>query len=467
MSYVETGRLNRSVIEKDIAISWYKCKLQNMHPDDPLKKNNDKAARTFEDRFMRFIDSIIPVSYQYVLSNKQMQKCSFRTEDQLLNDINQIDDLFIGTNAGYISLKSGMVHGLSLHEHYLNAMSIYYEVAVPIHEDDQCVGVISLFSQNKINEYDVNRIVESLKVYNRNENLAIATISEIDSVDMINELGSLFVLTKDAFENLKKQVDKAIASRMPIMIIGDRGTGRTTLALYLSIQKHKIPCLINYSEIHKSYQKQYTESMLSQNDTIIFDNIEHANRETIALLTVYTDYILDTNRRIETSKYRCLNMIMTTVNRDINSSVNYPNSKQVRTLIDKLKFMTVNLVNTGVFQDDINMMCHKFLEKNELTCADSEWFKYKRICNRNSFKEIQASIDNATIDDENRCILRFNSADQNHLDQIMSLDENEKKHIIKVYNDYDKNMTATAEILKIGRSTLYRKMQKYQIETKD
>jgi len=46
----------------------------------------------------------------------------------------------------------------------------------------------------------------------------------------------------------------------------------------------------------------------------------------------------------------------------------------------------------------------------------------------------------------------------------MTMEEIEKRHIINTLKKYDGNKTKTAEILGIGLTTLYRKLQTYGIE---
>ena len=50
------------------------------------------------------------------------------------------------------------------------------------------------------------------------------------------------------------------------------------------------------------------------------------------------------------------------------------------------------------------------------------------------------------------------------LENLPSLDAIEKKAIINTIKKTDYNLSKAAQILKIGRSTLYRKMEKYNIK---
>ena len=49
---------------------------------------------------------------------------------------------------------------------------------------------------------------------------------------------------------------------------------------------------------------------------------------------------------------------------------------------------------------------------------------------------------------------------------IESLDELEKKHISKILNKYDWNISHSAKVLKIDRVTLYNKIKKHKLGSK-
>ena len=56
---------------------------------------------------------------------------------------------------------------------------------------------------------------------------------------------------------------------------------------------------------------------------------------------------------------------------------------------------------------------------------------------------------------------------QENIDNVytnISLELMEKQHIIKILKDVKGNMTLAANILEIGRNTLYRKIEKYAID---
>ena len=462
LSYIDTGRLNRNLISKEVAISWYKCRLQNMLPDDTFKDSVSKGISHFDDKFIRFIDSIIPQMYQYILANDKLIKCSERAVDDVIKSIVSVDDLCIGTNAAYISLKTSNIQSVNYHEHYLNRLSEYNEVALPIHVDEKPVAVLSLFSKDKINEYDIIKIKDALLRYQQNENFQVeldySKNQDKDRIDLID----YFVLPSLQMSALDEIVQKLIKSKLPIMIIGAEGTGKTTLSLLISLKKGKVPFIINYSEVPLRMQKDFTEKVLSQYDTVVLDNIEYCNRETISLLTVYSERQLEKKVVVDDSVMRDSSIIMTTGYKYKENAFYVKNRKVLSSLIEKMKFSTVNLVNTDVYHEDHKQLMSDMLNKNRLKCQDNELIKLARVCTENSFKEIQRRIDLASIDLEENIIIGISEPVER---KIKSLDACEKEHILETLKYCEGNMTTAAEILGIGRATLYRKLQKYQNET--
>lgn len=463
LSYIETGRLNRNLVSKEIAISWYKCRLQNMLPDDPFKELVTNGITHFEDKFLRFIDSIVPQMYQYVLVNDKLFKCFERTSDPILKSIVSVDDLCIGTNAAYISLKTSNSQSVIYHEHYLNALSDYNETAIPIKVGEKPIAVISLFSKDIISEYDIIKIKDALIKYQQNDTFRVekkkTNIYDGESI----KLNDYFTLPDHELTSLEQNVQKLIKVKLPILVVGSEGTGKTTLSMLICLKKEKVPFILNYAEVPLMMQKNLTETVLSQYETVVFDNIEYCNRETLALLSVYSDRILDNKSKSDANNLKVFNMILTTGYNYSNNSHIMKNSKALSSLIEKMKFSTVNLVNTDVYNDDYKEMLRDMLRKNRLKCRESDFIKLMQVSQKRTFKEIQHSIDQASVDLEENLIVGLSDPNEN---RIKSLETYEREHIVETLKYCEGNMTTAAEILGIGRATLYRKLQKYQNETK-
>jgi len=463
--YIETGRLNRNLINKEVAISWYKCKLQNIKLEDPIKTTGMKINNYFDSKFISFIDSIVPLNYQYILVNINLHKCSSRLDDSLLIQMDSIDDLAIGTNGGYLTYKTLTNQTVSLDEHYLDCLSIYHSSGILINNHDKLQGILMLLSETKPNEYDLVRVREKLMNYNNREDVDVLNRNSELSRDTQIELSSIFAYPDSYFEIFKKTIEKLEQSTLPILIKGDKGSGKSTLGLYFALKKGANYLNLNLVDIIKEHQKAIIYSALSQNETVIIDNLQDISHEALMLLTVYNDEAIALITKEKSSKYKCLNLILSIDYTNFLTIKNTSKGKQIDKLINKLIVNTVNLVNLCTFCDEPTLI-DAILHRNHIKGNDVVKAKLKYLSTKLNFKEIQNSIEisivKGNLDDDNMLI----DIPVEIKETIETLEEYEKNYVLNVYHMLNKNMTATSDALNIGRSTLYRKLEKYQNDTK-
>lgn len=463
--YIETGRLNRNLINKEVAISWYKCKLQNIKLEDSIKVTGMIINNYFDNKFISFIDSIVPMNYQYILVNINLQKCSSRIDDPMLINMDSIDDLAIGTNGGYITYKTLSNQTISLDEHYLDCLTLYHTSGIMINNNDKLQGVLMLLSEIKPNEYDLIRIKEKLMNYNNRVDVDVLNRNSDLNRDTHIELSDFFAYPGDYFQLFEKTIEKLQQGTLPILIKGDKGSGKSTLGLYFALKKGINYLNLNLNDITKEHQKTAINNALFQNETVIVDNLQEISYDALALLTVYNDEIIAYITKEKSSKYKCLNLILTIDYTTFLTIKNTSKGKLIDKLTSKLIVSTVNLVNTDVFHDDPTLI-EAILHRNHIKGNDIVKTKLKYLSTKVSFKEIQNSIEISIVKgnlDSNNMLFDIPVEIQ---EKIETLEEYEKKYVLNVYHMLDKNMTATSDALNIGRSTLYRKLEKYQNDTK-
>ncbi len=465
-TYIKTGRLNRNIISKEISISWYKCKLQNVNPRDAIKHTGEKPSINFEAKFITYIDSIVPQYFDYILVNMSLQKCSSRMQLTHLDEMDTIDDLAIGTNGGYLAYKTQYNQLVSLDEHYLECLSGYYSYGIIVSNRERILGVLMLLSSDKPNEYDIVKIKDKLMQYNDKAE----PLSYVTSGDDIpeKEVKHFFAYPDSYMKEFELIVSKISDNALPLLIRGDQGSGKSTLARFMAEKENSLPYTISLSDTPKIMQKQYIEYGLSQFETVIIESIENAEAEVLGLLTVYTEELLTGKYREKDSIRRCSNLIMTTAYTDFigeKKALSEQKIKQLTKFTNKLKLNTVNLVNTTAFISQMDVLVEVILIKNGVSASDTFKTKLSDYIRNHTFKEVQhmieISIDRAQFDDSDLLV----NFPVSITDTILDLETYEKEYILRIYKLLDNNMTATAGILNIGRSTLYRKLEKYQNET--
>lgn len=149
-------------------------------------------------------------------------------------------------------------------------------------------------------------------------------------------------------------------------------------------------------------------------------------------------------------------------------------------------YFRINVINLHLpplreRKDDILLLAHYFLniyaEKfkkpiREITGAASQCLQeYSwpgNIRELENAMEMVINLTNDIVDREHlpkRITKMVNINSEPHKDQtILSMEELEKKQLIKALKAYDGNISQAAKVLNIGRTTIYRKIKKYNIK---
>lgn len=454
--YVETGRLNRNVISKEISISWYKCKLQNLSPDMHLKSCGHHPDRSFEEQFEKYIESIVPDPYQYVLANHRLETVSSRLIDQDLLNMDTIDDLYIGTNGGYIAYKTDQTYTVSEDEHYLDLFNQYFTTGILIKKASNIIGILMLISEEMPTAYALNNL--SLKINAFNDK----SLQILKSNHSMKYLLSDFLIYPDAYlSTIKEQIEKIELSSHPILIEGSLGSGKTSLAWYLGL-KNCIPVTLSLKELPKSLHKQVIETALYQNDTVIIEDLHVTTDESIGLLIAYTEEKYKEKNTQNSFKYKCKSLILTMVNTNFDIT-KYAQCWQ--NLMSRLNLRRIVLKNLSEFPLDTHTIVTQFIKRTNLDATDVYVEKLVHQIKNETFSALNEAINLSQSFIVNQAQPILDYLPSNEQSQLQTLEQNEKTYLLKIYHLMDQNVTATAEVLNIGRATLYRKLEKYHNET--
>lgn len=448
IQYIKTGRLNQNVVSKEIAISWYKCKLQNMEITDSIKLSKHDVNNQFSSAFMNYIDSIVSEAFQYVLANTKLQVCKSRVYDSKLSMINSIDDLLIGTNGGYNASKNHRVQIVSKDEHYLDDLTNYYSIGIPIIVEEKYKGTLMILSDQMPSEYEIANIKEKLVRYYSKDTFHVTEDNKNDLKPSSITLDMLFTYPTDYWTSFKLQLDNLTKSLLPRVIIGSEGCGKTTLAWYLGMERGK-PYYIDMQLLHPLLQQEVLENALYHNDTVIVDNIEYCSKQCATLLTVYTDKIIESIKKNDSSKFKCSNLYLTTAYSTLTKEKKEESHKIISTLIDKLRISSLHMVNLNNFDDQYAEIVENMISRNHNNMQISKDLLKSRYTTFKALVQAMSSFGTSS----------------HQMNAILSLEAYEKAYIMKVYNELNGNVTLASEVLGIGRSTLYRKLEKYQNET--
>lgn len=102
------------------------------------------------------------------------------------------------------------------------------------------------------------------------------------------------------------------------------------------------------------------------------------------------------------------------------------------------------------------------LKKYPCIVSESEKVQLANLTRKMSFSQVIRMINNLVVLDSSNDQFRLNSHKLTPKIKFETLESHEKEYILTVFNQLDCNVQLTAEALEIGRSTLYRKLEKYQ-----
>ncbi len=458
--FIESGRLNRNVVRDDISISWYKCRLSQLSIDhDVIICQNNKKAKTInklDPGFIDYLDSIISVSYDFVIADQNHSVIYQRKDNQFIKSITCIEELCIGTNAGALALKMGNDQIVMKHEHYLNLWSELFSFGIPIREEDDMIGVIMLVADFQPTEMDVTVLKEKLKKFEKRRTKTV----EVEMKELNFE--DYFVYPEKYKDSFIQSLNRLSVINTPVMIMGERGSGKTTLIWYLCLTNGLSPYFINGNNIPRTIETEIIRKALYQYDTVVIENFEALSSENKQLLTAYTEEKIISKTSEKFCNYSAHNIILTT---------DYISEEQCDKidlkLMSRFSVNTLKLKNLDTFKQDFESILNKMLDRYELRITDDAAEVLARSNEIKTFRDLSEYIESLkTKHKENRSVdvadLIYKKETHMH-----SLEEQEKRYVGYVYERMENNISATAEVLKIGRSTLYRKLEKYHIDTMD
>ena len=297
-------------------------------------------------------------------------------------------------------------------------------------------------------------------------------------------------------ENFMKVMDyakKIAESKSTIFITGESGTGKEVFAQaihnygirrdepFIAVNCGAIPRTLVESELFGYEDGAFTGAKkggnagkfeIADGGTIFLDEIgEMPTDMQIKLLRVIQE---STITRIGSSKQIPIDVrIMAATNKDIKHEIERGNFR--KDLYYRLNVLPLNLPSLRERRDDIPELVNYYMEKtskmlNKRIVDISEAYM-KNLVDYDwpgNVRELENVIELIV----NCEAIQLNFSDKVAEVQINSVNFNtgtnlemmEKQHITKVIKDVNGNITLAANILEIGRNTLYRKIEKYNID---
>lgn len=430
--YLKKGSMKRTNLRKEIANAWIRYTLLKNKKLDidqkltskflylkKLKLEIDELLNKFNYNIYLILNSKKVFYFKYTEKNK-----FFSTGGEISSKINKDFTVF----------KS---------EHLSNEYSTKFTHGFVIKRNKKNLGIIGIEGEfEDFSKKNIEKIKEKIDKFDYQKNNK-----------KINKKNNYYINFKEKKYQLKNK-------KMPLFLIGENGTGKEKYISYLKklkfkdYKRKKINCFFDFDF--------ETINNIKVKTLLVFKNICYLNYESQRKLLKIIDSKLVNNSRTKDSNHSNIYIIcesnlglknieneellnkklltrLTTNKITFNGLTNYP--------IEKIINWIENDTNKMIDQNTKNLIS-KINWKNNFYDLN----KLINYINENVFSEV------VSIKDLPKFILPEKT-------DISSIKSSEKRLIKRTLKHFDSNIKLSAKSLDISRSTLYRKIKTYDIET--
>lgn len=303
-------------------------------------------------------------------------------------------------------------------------------------------------------------------------------------------------------QKILELVKKVASSNVTVLITGESGTGKSLIAKaihynsprrdkpFIEISCGSIPDTLLESELFGHTKGSFTGAInekpgrfeLADGGTIFLDEIDVAKPLLqVKLLRVLQDKKFE---RLGGLKSITTNVrIIVATNSNLKNEIRKGNFRQ--DLYYRINVMSIHIPPLRERRSDIKLLANHFLykysikyKKKDLYISDEIMHKLQKYSWPGNVRELENAIQRAVVTASGKYI---NVSDMNFVDNEYlqkpdgigafslkkAMEKPEKEFIERTLKDFNWNKNKTAEVLKLNRTTLYKKMKKYGLLSKN
>jgi len=294
----------------------------------------------------------------------------------------------------------------------------------------------------------------------------------------------------EAMIKVLKEVGRVAQSSSPVIITGESGTGKELIAkaIHSNSQRKFFPLVSVHcgalteslleSELFGHEKGAFTGAMfnrkgrfeMADGGTIFLDEIATISPkmqiELLRVLETKTFVRVGGNKEI-TSDFR----VICATNKDLNAMVK--NGTFREDLFYRLNVVNIKIPPLRERIEDIPMLVDHFIRiyctsmsRNFMHVDPAVLKRLERHDFPGNIRELENMIERAIVVGNEKEIRLKDLPFEKDLtsNSIESLDDLEKKHILRILNKYDWNISRSSKALKVDRVTLYNKIKKYDLK---
>lgn len=341
------------------------------------------------------------------------------------------------------------------------------------------------------NEKLLATLRSALKLRKSNRTVDDLRKREVDMKSELNRDERMIIGASPAMLKIQDLVKKVARTDANIIITGENGTGKEMIAkeihmlsdrskeLLVAVDLGSMSETLFESEMFGHAKGSFTNAfetrigkiMLANKGTLLLDEIGNLplNLQSKLLNVLQNRVVVPVgSNREQPVDIR----LISTTNKNLLQMIQEQTFRQ--DLLYRVNTIQIELPPLRERIEDIEILANFFISKYGL--------KYKKECLKleplaidrlksyswpGNIRELQHTIEKAVILCDGNTIstgdLYLNLANQVQSDESITLDEIEKRYILKEYKKNSQNLTLVAQNLGISRTTLYKKMKKYGI----
>jgi len=328
----------------------------------------------------------------------------------------------------------------------------------------------------------IRNAVTQITLKAENINLKYKISSLVDVEDIIGE--------SEALKNVLREVESVAKSDSSIIICGESGTGKELIARAIhSNSSRKFFPLVS---VHcGALTESILESELFGHEKGAFTGATFNRKGRFEMAdggTIFLDEISTISPKMQIELLRVLESktfirvggvkeirsdfrVISATNRDLMSMVN--NGTFREDLYYRLNVVTISIPPLRERIEDIALLVDHFIRKycismsRDIISIEPAAMRYLEECEfPGNVRELENMIERAIVIGNGKEIKLkdFPMGKEVISSSIESLEELERKHIVKILEKYSWNISRSAKALNVDRATLYNKIKKYELK---
>ena len=310
------------------------------------------------------------------------------------------------------------------------------------------------------------------------------------SDDIEKGLGEL-IGQSEAMKEVYQTIKKVAATDANVLILGENGTGKELVAraihklsqrkenIFVKVDLGALSTSLFESELFGHVKGAFTDAKeekvgrfeLAHQGTLFLDEIGNISSEHQSKLLS----VLQNRQVSKVGDHKLIDIdirLISATNKPIHHMAEKEEFRQ--DLLFRINTIEIELPPLRERHGDIELLTRHFVklygkkyDKEKLTIADDVWPRLNQYHWPGNVRELQHAVERAVIlssgkklSEEDFLVKKVKPSSQEH---SLKVEDIEKDAILKAIEKQNGNLTQAASELGMGRSTLYRKMEKYGI----